>query len=192
MRRTNLLLLVLAVALTATAIGTSATTDKGRRLAGPFCVSTKKSPGLIAGIVRVVAVNQPCRPSEIRKFGVAVTGPRGPQGPKGDPGKDGLNGIGFPGPAGAVGATGPTGPTGAPGAQGPKGDKGDPGSPGAAAVVHVSQEGPCVRITGSDGSTGLVCPPDVKKRRPNSGRGNGSEGDPDDDPGNSDKNHGGD
>lgn len=178
------------VALIAIGVATSATQDKGRRLAGPFCISEKKSPGLIAGIVRSVAVNRQCRPTEIRKLGLSVTGP---QGPKGDPGPAGPQGPAGPGgPSG-----GATGSQGATGAQGPKGDTGAVGS------VHVTQltgdQSNCVRITGSDGSNGVICGTngnddnDDNGSKCNAGRGNGSEPtkNNDCDPGNSDgKNHG--
>ena len=83
--------------------------DKGRRLAGPFCVG-KNNAGKNAGVVRSIAKTQKCRSYEIRKYGIAVpdndatgtaagiagaTGPAGPQGAKGD-----------------TGATGPAGPQG--------------------------------------------------------------------------------
>ena len=147
-----IMLALAAFIVTATVAGASSS-DKGRRLAGPFCVS------LNTGVVRSVAVGQDCKAGEVRKVGLAVTGPRGPVGPKGADGKNGVDGknggngsngsngakgdTGAPGAPGATGATGAKGATGATGANGTngtngaKGDpgvagaKGDPGSPGA-------------------------------------------------------------
>ena len=112
--------------------------DKGRRLAGPFCVG-KPNAGKNAGVVRSIAKTQKCRSYELRKYGIAVpdddttaaatgitgaNGPAGPQGPKGDTGATGA--------AGPAGAKGDTGATGAAGPQGPKGDSGATGPQGPA------------------------------------------------------------
>lgn len=150
---------LLLVAGFATTVATGATSDKGRRLAGPFCIS------LDTGVVRAVAVNQACRPGEVRKVGVAIpcrtltgaivftsrgcVGPRGARGPKGD------NGMGIQGAPGKDGAAGPAGKDGATGAPGPQ------GGPGPAGKVSVEQltgeQSNCVKISGSDGSSGVIC-----------------------------------
>ena len=143
-------------------VGTSgaANNDQGRRLAGPFCIgkanlknlngtlaglvragkTTRRAGILRAGAVRSVAKNQPCRPWEVRRNGLALPKIPGPAGPAGKAGANGVNGApganganGAAGVAGAVGATGSvgaTGATGATGAVGPKGDKGDRGEKG--------------------------------------------------------------
>ena len=144
--------LVLVLVLVGTAMGASS--DQGRRLAGPFCVGktflkpldggrtsgaiTLKAAILRAGVVRSVANSQPCRPWENRKVGLAIPDPDpvtpGPAGPAGPAGANGTNGATGPvgpagakgdaGPAGLKGATGETGATGAPGPAGPPGPKG--------------------------------------------------------------------
>ena len=147
---------LILVALLAAGVAGATTSDKGRRLAGPFCVGkrflkpldggrtsgaiTLRAAILRAGVVRSVAAGQPCRPWEDRKLGLAVPdidqpsigdqGPQGPPGPPGPAGKDGINGepgIGFQGPAGPAGAAGATGPAGPPGPQGPPGKDGGSG-----------------------------------------------------------------
>jgi hypothetical protein len=73
-------LVVLAV------VAGAAAGDQGRRLAGPFCVSTK------TGVVRSVSARAKCHRREVRKTGLAVPripgppGPPGPAGPQGPPG----------------------------------------------------------------------------------------------------------
>lgn len=145
------------VLLGTTAFGASS--DQGRRLAGPFCVGKKNvrnlegnrlgtvRPGktterfgiLRAGVVRSVAATQPCRPWENRKFGLALPpnsgtpGPRGPAGERGPAGPAGPagGGSGSVGPQGPVGPAGPPGPAGGPaGPPGPQGIAGPQGAPG--------------------------------------------------------------
>jgi hypothetical protein len=126
-------LFVLALIVVATATGASS--DQGRRLAGPFCVGKANlSPFFVkkvgwvsrAGVVRSVAVTEQCQSWELRKFGQpdndaategGVPGPAGPQGPKGDKGDKG--------DTGATGATGPAGPAGKDGTNGEGGDNDD-------------------------------------------------------------------
>jgi hypothetical protein len=97
-------LFVLALIVVATATGASS--DQGRRLAGPFCVGKANlSPFFVkkvgwvsrAGVVRSVAVTEQCQSWELRKFGqpdndAATEG--GVPGPAGPAGKDGTNGEG--------------------------------------------------------------------------------------------------
>jgi hypothetical protein len=149
------------VAMSAAQSGSSQ--DKGRRLAGPFCVG-KNNAGKNAGVVRSIAVTQRCRSYELRKLGIAVpdkdgdvvgvaagvagtTGATGPQGPKGDTGATGATGAqgqkGDTGATDATGAQGPKGDTGATGATGPQGAKGEDGAAGA---------------TGAKGDTGATGP----------------------------------
>lgn len=143
------ILLVGVVAMTAGA----ASNDQGRRLAGPFCVgkktlrnlegnrlgvavggTTERRGILRAGVVRSVGVNQPCRPWENRKFGLALPqqagspgpqGERGPQGPQGPPGPAGNSGTGAQGPAGPQGLVGPKGDRGERGERGERGPRGE-------------------------------------------------------------------
>lgn len=135
--RTAAIAALLTLALTAT-IAQATSGDHGRRLAGPFCVS------LSTGVVRVIAVKQPCKPGEVRKLGLAIPVRVGP-----------------PGPAGKDGAPG------APGAAGINGTNGVNGSPGPAGVVTVKQldgdQAGCIQVTGSDGSSGIVCAPPPSK-----------------------------
>ncbi len=167
---------------------TAATNDQGRRLSGPFCVS------LSSGVVRAVAVTQVCRKGEVRKVGVAI--PCRTLTPKGD------YCAGTPGARGPAGPAGASGPPGAAGPAGPAGASvvGPPGPAGPGGKVTVTQltgdQANCVRISGSDGSSGVVCglvgppgpagqcachgdpnppPPPPKKPKCNSGNGNGSE-----------------
>ena len=148
--------------------------DKGRRLAGPFCVG-KTNAGKNAGVVRSIAVTQKCRGYEIRKMGLAVpdndsaavgvaagvtgeAGSTGPQGPKGDAGAAGAQGPkgdggaqGLPGSAGPSGPKGDSGAKGDTGAQGPQGDRGEQGPSGlAGATGAVGPAGPA----GADGAVG--------------------------------------
>lgn len=141
---------VLAVIVALLALGaSSATADHGRRLAGPFCVGKRNlkslegdragvaighptsSRGILrAGVVRAVAVNQKCRPWEVRRFGLALPKIVGPAGPKGAQGLPGAQGP--PGPAGPPGSgSGPPGPKGDQGIQGIQGIQGLPGHDGA-------------------------------------------------------------
>lgn len=136
MRLIRLAAIAAVLALVGTTVAFATSDDHGRRLAGPFCVS------LSTGVLRVVAVDQACRAGEIRKLGLKVTGPPGPRGPGGPPGPPGKDGVG------TVGATGP------------QGAQGSQGATGAVTVTQLDgdQTG-CVRITGSDGSSGVVCAP---------------------------------
>jgi hypothetical protein len=127
--------MVAAIAVTATVA--SAGGDQGRRLAGPFCVG-KQNSGATAGVVRSVAATNECRSNEVKKVGVAVSGPAGPQGPKGDPG-----------PAGATGGSGGSGPAGATGKAGE-----------SVTMKYVEadrdKEGPCEGASVYDGHTGVA------------------------------------
>ena len=129
--RISLTLLVVMAALTT--LVTTARADQGRRLSGPFCINKK------TGDVKSVSLrkfNAGC-PAGFRPApGRQVTGPAGPAGPAGPKGDQGTQGA--PGPAGATGA---------------------PGSPGPAGWVHITQDGACVVLTASDGSSGRLCPP---------------------------------
>jgi hypothetical protein len=130
----------------------AANNDQGRRLAGPFCIgkanlknlngtlaglvkagkTTRRAGILRAGAVRSVAKNQPCRPWEVRRNGLALPKIPGPAGPAGKAGANGANGAnGAAGAKGDSGSAGSKGDTGATGAQGPKGDTGSVGAPGA-------------------------------------------------------------
>lgn len=166
--------------------------DQGRRLAGPFCVgkanlnnlegsrsgvrsgkTTRRFGILRAGAVRSVAVTQPCRSWEIRKFGLALpkvpgvpgpAGERGPAGPAGPPGP-----VGPAGPAGGGGGSvGPAGPAGPAGAVGPAGPVGPKGADGSGLGDHTRWV--CVNSTEDggkplfDGGTGLTpdCKPGAK------------------------------
>jgi hypothetical protein len=184
MNRRLLLIGALLVAMIVTVVGVaSATTqDKGRRLAGPFCVGKrflKPLDGgritnhpvvslaiLRAGVVRSVAVGQPCRPWENRKLGLAIpdpdpvnTGPRGPAGPAGPAGPPGQSAVGDTGPQGPVGPAGPAGPAGAKGATGANGAQGPIGPAGpAGAKGATGSPGP----KGDTGATGASGPPGPK------------------------------
>lgn len=142
MRLLRIAAIAAVLALVGTTVALATSNDHGRRLAGPFCVS------LSTGVLRVVAFHQDCHQGEARKVGLAVTGPPGPRGPAGPPGPQGP-----PGKDG-VGTVGATGAQGAQGSQGPQ---------GAAGQITVTQldgdQTGCVRITGSDGSSGVVCAP---------------------------------
>ena len=155
--RATIAALAAILLITGVAAGsTGVSQDKGRRLAGPFCIS------LDTGVVRAVAVNQACRPGEVRKVGVAIpcrtltgaivftsrgcVGPRGARGPKGD------NGVGI---QGAPGAAGPAGKDGAPGAPGPQGGQGPAGK--VTVEQLTGEQSNCVKISGSDGSSGVIC-----------------------------------
>jgi hypothetical protein len=138
-------------------MATGASSDQGRRLAGPFCVgkadlknlegrrgaglsqgrTTRQFGILRAGVVRSVSVNQACRPWENRKFGLALpantnrgpAGPAGERGPAGPAGPAGPSGggTGAQGPAGPAGPQGPAGAVGAIGPQGLQGERGERG-----------------------------------------------------------------
>lgn len=130
------LLIVMAALVT---LVTTARADQGRRLSGPFCIN-KKTGDVKSVSLRKFTTGCPAgfRPAPGRQ----VTGPPGPKGDKGDPG-----------PQGTAGAAGPAGATGAQGPQGPA------GPPGPAGWVHITQDGACVVLTASDGSSGRLCPP---------------------------------
>jgi hypothetical protein len=206
----NVLALVIVAALLTVGVASSASTDKGRRIAGPICVNTS------TGVVRAVAEKpfQKCRPGEIRRYGLKITAVNKTVIVKGTAGPAGKQGE--------AGAPGAKGDAGAPGAAGPAGAKGDTGAAGQVTVVQLTgEQANCVRISGSDGSSGVICgsagakgdkgdtgatgpagapgeckcepcpPPPPEKPKCNSGNGNGSEGDPDCDPGNSGGNNNG-
>lgn len=164
-------LIVLALVIVASATGASS--DQGRRLAGPFCVGKAnltpfyvKATGWVsrAGVVRSVSVNEQCQSTEVRKFGVAVsdidsnapTAPsaKGEKGDKGDTGATGATGAkGDTGTQGATGATGPAGPkgdTGATGAQGPKGDTGAAGADAQKGLAVCASNGGNLKLCGGD------------------------------------------
>jgi len=123
-------------ALAVAGLGLAASGDQGRRITGPICVG-KPNAGALAGTMRSVARTQPCRSYEIRKLGVAA--------PDDDP-------PATPGPAGATGPQGPPGPAGSNG------------------WVHIDQltgdEANCVKLTGSDGSSGVICGAKHKQKPP--------------------------
>lgn len=122
-----------ALFLTA-AIATGATSDKGRRLTGPVCISKS------TGVIRSIAVTNVCRKGEVRRVGLGLPPIVGPAGPAG---KDGA--------AGAAGGVGPAGANGTNGANGANGKD---------ASVHVTQnEDGSVTITGSDGSSATIKAP---------------------------------
>ena len=184
-----LVLMSVLTVLIVVGISAAASNDQGRRLAGPFCVgkanlsnlegsrasglrrgkTTQRFGILRAGVVRSVSVKQPCRPWEIRKFGLAlpkvpgVPGPQGERGPAGPAGPAG-GGGGSVGPQGPPGPAGPAGgPAGPPGPKGDKGDKGDRGEAGSGLgdrvrwlCVHAGDGGPTF-----DGGTGVT--PDCKE-----------------------------
>lgn len=133
--------------------------DHGKRITPPVCVGNKNAKrvnGYIrAGVLRSVAVGENCQADEHKAYGQAVKGPVGPRGPKGAKGDPGI--AGAPGKDGVTGAAGATGP---PGPQGNGGGTGPQGPAGAAGQVTVTQlDNGCVRISGSDGSSGTVCAP---------------------------------
>lgn len=153
-------LIGIIAALVFSAVAFTAGLDHGKRLTPPFCIGkhyAKPISGVPrAGVVRSVAYGQECRSDEIPKAGLAVPDidpvHPGPKGAKGDPGAPGKDGV-----AGAAGATGPPGPQGNGGGTGPQGPA---GAPGAAGQVTVTQlDNGCVKISGSDGSSGTVCAP---------------------------------
>ena len=138
----TLALVSLTVLVTLAVVAVPASADKGRRLAGPFCINNN------TGVVRAIAVKQSCVKGETRKLGVAIPCPTltyakghtciAEKGKTGAPGKDGKNGApgsaGVAGPGGATGLQGPVGPTGAAGAKGETGAKGDKGDKGDSGV----------------------------------------------------------
>jgi hypothetical protein len=125
-------LVLVGVATAAESFGTAPSKQK----AYSFCVSKSH------GHMRMVKINQRCRPGEIRyrwdlnmKAPVASIPPQkgeqGAQGPQGANGRDGANGAaGERGPAGPAGADGPQGAKGERGPQGPQGEPGPQGPPG--------------------------------------------------------------
>jgi hypothetical protein len=130
------LIIAIAVVVMLAAAGTaiSASLDKGRRLAGPFCVSVD------SGVVRAVAASQSCRARELRKVGLAI-----PCSTLTNAGYQVLEKTSSP----CKTARGEAGPKGAPGAPGPA---------GSTTVVQLTGgQANCVRITGSDGTSGVVC-----------------------------------
>lgn len=147
--------IVVAVVVSIGVIGSTASADKGRRIAGPICVN------LNTGVVRAVAEVpfQKCLPGEIRRYGLAVKSVnktviiKGKAGPKGATGKDGANGApgsaGVAGPSGTTGLQGPAGPAGATGAKGEAGAKGDTGTAGSRGETGAQ---------GATGATGAVGP----------------------------------
>lgn len=181
--------IVAVTSLLLAGISLSASSDKGRRLTGPFCIGkpflrplgakgvpivpllpartyedrliNSQVAVLRAGVVRSVAKSEPCRPWENRKDGVAIpcktltplkpevycqgkTGKTGPAGKAGTNGKDGTNGApGVNGKDGAPGTNGSTGPA---------------GPSGKVTVTQLTgSQSNCVRISGSDGSSGVIC-----------------------------------
>jgi hypothetical protein len=139
-------LVLVGVATAAESFGTAPSKQK----AYSFCVSKSH------GHMRMVKINQRCRPGEIRyrwdfnmKAPVAsipgVKGEQGAQGPQGANGKDGSNGA-----AGAQGPKGESGPQGLQGEQGPKGDKGDKGDKG--------EQGPPGTLVGAEHITLCINP----------------------------------
>jgi Collagen triple helix repeat (20 copies) len=157
-------LVLVGVATAAESFGTAPSKQK----AYSFCVSKSH------GHMRMVKINQPCRPGEIRyrwdlnqKAPVASTagqkGEQGAQGPQGANGKDGANGTdgadgvagerGPAGQAGADGAAGERGPAGPAGAQGPQGATGPAGAQGPAGLK--GDTGP-TGATGPQGPAGTL------------------------------------
>ncbi len=108
------LLLIVVLAMLGASVAMGASSDQGRRLAGPFCVSVH------TGVVRAIAVTQKCKVGELRKVGVAIpitNGTKGPAGPAGLQGAKGDTGPAGPGreqrrDTGATGATGAAGAAG--------------------------------------------------------------------------------
>jgi hypothetical protein len=115
--------------------------------------------GPIAGVVRIVAVNQACTQYETAAHwsivgGQGAPGPQGPTGPQGNPGAAGQTGAtGSPGAAGATGAIGPTGPEGPTGPQGPPGVAERPAPP---CLDETNRDVDCGNGTITDAVTGLV------------------------------------
>src|SRR5581483_4570611 len=151
----KLIVLVLAALVTTVGVAGAQSKDKGRRLAGPFCIAkTSVSPLRVrnvfgqtvtvprAGTVRSIGIGQKCNANENRRFGIPVSGGAGPKGEAGPVGPAGAQGpagsagaTGAKGDTGATGAKGETGATGAAGPQGPAGPKGDKGDTGAMGAV---------------------------------------------------------
>ncbi len=148
----KIVFLALAVFIATTAVAAASVSDKGRRLAGPFCVGKANAAPLVvggitvprAGVVRSVAYKQSCRTWEVPKTGLAIPVQVGPKGDKGDKGATGSQGA--PGPQGAAGANG---------------TDGKDGKDGVSPTLTVTQnENNCVTITATDvnGTTsGQVC-----------------------------------
>jgi hypothetical protein len=143
--------LAFVVFLVVAGIATGATQDKGRRIAGPICVS------LDTGVVRAVAEKpfQACRAGEIRRYGLYVKSSvtkkviiiKGKAGPRGQVGPAGPGGS-----AGAIGTAGPAGPAGPQGGGGPQGPAGN-----VTVTQLTGDQKNCVKISGSDGSSGVIC-----------------------------------
>ena len=153
--------IVVAVVVSIGVIGSTASADKGRRIAGPICVN------LDTGVVRAVAEIpfQACRTGEIRRYGLKVQSKtiiiKGKAGPKGATGKAGGNGApgsaGVAGPSGPAGLQGPAGPAGATGAAGAKGEagaKGDTGSAGPKGETGAQGSTGATGVTGATGAAG--------------------------------------
>jgi hypothetical protein len=123
----NFFIVAVIAALMLVGIASGASSDQGKRLAGPFCVGkanllpvyVKGVKVIRAGAVRSVAVTEQCQSTENREFGQADN----------DEATEGGT-AGPVGPAGPAGPKGDKGDTGATGAQGEKGDKGDAGEGG--------------------------------------------------------------
>ena len=131
--------LAVVAALIVVGVSLGASSDQGRRLSGPFCVG-KTDQGANAGVVRSIGASRQCRSYEIRKNGVAVSGPAGPAGPKG-----------------AAGSQGNGGGDGAPGANGANGLDGKDGK--SVALSYISNredEGPCDGASSYDGNLGVA------------------------------------
>lgn len=177
----NFFIVTIVLALAIVGIASGASSDQGRRLAGPFCVGKAnlspfyaKGTGWIsrAGVVRSVSVTEQCQRTEIRKFGVAVPdvdkdGPTvaGPQGPKGDTGAAGKDGTSITITStekteGGTTVTFSDGTSifvadGAPGPKGDKGDKGDTGSSGGGDDDGDVQQG--LAVCASNGGNLKLC-----------------------------------
>jgi hypothetical protein len=158
-------LIVLALVIVATATGASS--DQGRRLAGPFCVGkaglqpvwAKNEGGKFvkltrAGVVRSVSFGEKCQSDEIPKVGVAIpdNDPTAPQAPTA-PGAKGEKGDkGDTGATGAAGAKGDTGAQGATGATGPAGPAGKDGKDGTVTgtIPVCASNGGNLKLCGGD------------------------------------------
>lgn len=168
-RYRNFGLIAVALALILAGIANGASSDQGRRLAGPFCVGKAnltpfyvKAAGWVsrAGVVRSVSVTEKCQSTEVRKFGVAIpdndpitpSAPtKGEKGDKGDTGATGATGAkGDTGAQGATGDTGPAGPKGDTGATGAQGPKGDTGAAAQQGLAVCASNGGNLKLCGGD------------------------------------------